>query len=60
MLYINEKEVAPLSFPNVNGSLDFAGFAGEFPKAKEWCKDLFYYLWEKGGISTNPIVSYLR
>lgn len=48
ILYMSEKEVALLSFPTANGNYDFRGFTGTDPVALEWCKDLFFYYWEKG------------
>jgi predicted transcriptional regulator len=48
MLYMNEKEVAILCFPTLNNRYDFVGFTGKDPVAHVWCRDLFYYLWEKG------------
>jgi len=48
MLYMNEKEVAILCFPALNNQYDFVGFTGDDPAAHEWCRNLFYLLWEKG------------
>ena len=48
ILYMNEKEVALLSFPTLNGNYDYRGFTGTDPMAHEMCRDLFYYYWEQG------------
>jgi len=48
ILYMNEKEVALLSFPTLNGSYDYRGFTSTDPAALEWCLDLFYHYWEQG------------
>ncbi len=48
MLYMNEKEVAILCFPTLNNQYDFVGFTGDAPSAHEWCRELFYHMWEKG------------
>ena len=48
VLYMNEKEVAILSFPTTQGNYDFIGFTGSDPEAHQWCKDLFYHYWEQG------------
>jgi predicted transcriptional regulator len=47
ILYMNEKEVALLSFPTLNGNYDYRGFTSKDPEAHEWCRDLFYYYWDK-------------
>ena len=48
ILYMNEKEVALLSFPSSSGKYDYRGFTSTNPAALEWCRDLFYYYWEQG------------
>lgn len=48
VIYMNEKEVAILSFPTAQGDYDFIGFTGASPESHQWCKDLFYHYWEKG------------
>ena len=47
ILYMNEKEVALLSFPTLNGNYDYRGFTSSDPMALEWCRDLFYYYWDR-------------
>ena len=46
-IYMNEKEVAILCFPTINGDYDFIGFTSSDPESHEWCKDLFYHHWER-------------
>ena len=48
ILYMNEKEVALLSFPTLNGSYDYRGFTSNDPAALDWCRDMFFYYWEQG------------
>lgn len=48
VLYMNEKEVAILSFPTGHGDYDFTGFTSTDKTAHKWCKDLFYHYWDKG------------
>lgn len=48
VLYMNEREVAILSFPTIHGNYDFVGFTSNDSDAHEWCKDLFYHYWDKG------------
>ena len=48
VLYMNEKEVAILSFPTVHEDYDFLGFTGTSPEAHQWCKELFYHFWAQG------------
>ncbi len=48
VLYMNEKEVAILSFPTGQGDYDFTGFTSTDKTAHKWCKDLFYHYWTKG------------
>lgn len=48
VLYMNEKEVALVSFPTLNGRHDFRGFTGSDSVAHEWCRDIFHYYWGLG------------
>lgn len=48
VLYMNEKEVAILSFPTVQGDYDFIGFTSKDPIAYQWCKEIFYHYWDQG------------
>ena len=48
ILYMNEKEVALLSFPTLNGRYDYRGFTSKDPAVLDWCRELFYYYWERG------------
>ena len=44
---LTEKE-GSVSFRNVDGRMDYAGFFGKDPKFLNWVKDLFLYYWDKG------------
>lgn len=48
VLYMNEKEVAILSFPTIHMDYDFIGFTGSGEKAHRWCEELFYHYWDQG------------
>jgi len=47
ILYMSEKEVALLSFPQRAGRYDFYGFTTTNEAAHKWCSDLFMHYWEK-------------
>jgi predicted transcriptional regulator len=47
ILYLSEKDVALLCFPTVGGEFDFRGFSSGGQEAHEWCRDLFFYYWDK-------------
>ena len=44
---LSEKEVAALSFPNLDGKLDYIGFKSNKPVVVDWTKALYQYYWEK-------------
>jgi len=46
VLYMSEKEVALLSFPQREGRYDFYGFTTTDEAAHKWCGDLFMHYWE--------------
>ncbi|MCW4050195.1 MAG: DUF1724 domain-containing protein [Candidatus Bathyarchaeota archaeon] len=48
IIYMSEKEVALLSFPEEDRGFDFKGFTSTDPAAHQWCLDVFEYYWEKG------------
>jgi predicted transcriptional regulator len=45
-LYMSEKEVAIVGFPNIKGQFDYLGFSSKDQKAHKWCLDLCNYYWE--------------
>ncbi|MDQ4101220.1 MAG: DUF1724 domain-containing protein [Thermoproteota archaeon] len=48
-LYISD-ELAAVMFPDIKGEIDMSSiFIGSDPAFYEWCNDLFYYYWERGG-----------
>lgn len=47
ILYMNEKEVAVLAFPELTGGFDYLGFTSSDPKVLNWCKDLHRFYWDK-------------
>jgi predicted transcriptional regulator len=53
ILYMNEKEVAVLDFPELTGAFDYLGFTSSDPKVLDWCKDLHSYYWDKGILRLN-------
>jgi predicted transcriptional regulator len=52
-LWMSEKEVAALAFPNIQGVFDYTGFNSKSENAINWCKDLFLYYWEKAERKTE-------
>jgi predicted transcriptional regulator len=46
-LCLSEREVAALSFPNLEGKFDYIGFWAEGVLAVEWAKTLYNYYWNK-------------
>ena len=44
-LYMSEKEVAVLSFPTIEGNMDYLGFTSGDETFYDWCKDLFSHYW---------------
>ena len=48
VLYMNEKEVGILGFPNIDGSFDYCGFTSKDESFLKWCKDLHEYYWSLG------------
>lgn len=46
-LCLSEKEVAAMSFPNLEGKLDYIGFKSNKDVVVDWTKALYEYYWEK-------------
>ena len=46
-LSISEKQLAAVSFPNMEGKFDYTGFKTENPDSVEWAKALYSYYWGK-------------
>ncbi len=46
-LNMSEKEVAVLSFPNIDGYVDYLGFEGKDASMLCWCNDVFDYYWKQ-------------
>ncbi len=47
-LWMNEKEVAVLSFPSIDGRFDYSGFTSSDERALRWCEELYLHHWENG------------
>jgi len=47
LLCMSEKEVAALSFSNLEGRLDYRGFKAKDEQAHKWAEALFLYNWNK-------------
>jgi predicted transcriptional regulator len=45
-LYMSEKEVAIVGFPNINEKFDYLGFSSKDQQAHKWCLDLCNYYWK--------------
>ena len=48
IIYMSEKELALLCFPEADGRFDYMGFTTTDLDALEWCRDVFLYYWEQG------------
>jgi len=48
IIYMSEKELAILCFPEADGRFDYMGFTSTDPDALAWCRDTFLHFWEKG------------
>jgi predicted transcriptional regulator len=48
IIYMSEKELALLCFPEVDGRFDYMGFTATAPDAHAWCRDVFLHYWEQG------------
>lgn len=53
-LNMSEKEVAVLSFPNIDGYVDYLGFEGKDDTMLNWCNDVFDYYWK----NSRPVQLY--
>lgn len=53
-IYLNEKEVGVLAFPNKTGEFDYHGFSSKDPKVLKWCKDVFNHYWEQSSLFVPP------
>lgn len=45
-LYMSEKEVAAVSFPDEDGKFDYLAFMSTSSESLTWCEDIFQYYWE--------------
>ena len=48
IIYMSEKEVALLCFPDTDGRFDYMGFTSADPDALAWCRDVFLHYWDQG------------
>ncbi len=48
IVYMSERELALLCFPDADGRFDYTGFTSKDPDALEWCRDLFLHHWREG------------
>ena len=48
IIYMSEKEVALLCFPDSDGRFDYMGFTSADPDALAWCRDVFLHYWDQG------------
>jgi predicted transcriptional regulator len=46
-IFLSEKEVAALCFPETNGRFDFLGFTSKDEVVHKWSKSLFLHYWDK-------------
>jgi len=48
IIYMSEKELALLCFPESDGRFDYMGFTSTDREALKWCKDVFLHYWDQG------------
>ena len=46
-LFLSEKEVACIAFPQTDGKFDYLGFRSENEAFRKWCSDLYEHYWKK-------------
>jgi predicted transcriptional regulator len=57
-LCLSEKEIAALSFPNLEGKLDYIGFKSENKLVTDWSRALYAFYWAKASSRVpNQLVS---
>jgi predicted transcriptional regulator len=47
ILYMNEREVGILAFPELTGRYDFAGFTSTDERTHRYCRELFEHHWQR-------------
>jgi predicted transcriptional regulator len=52
-LFISEKNVTGISFPNLAGKFDYVGFSNGDESAHSWSKSLFSYYWDRASASPS-------
>jgi predicted transcriptional regulator len=48
IIYMSEKELALLCFPEADGRFDYMGFTSTDGDALEWCREVFLHYWGQG------------
>jgi predicted transcriptional regulator len=48
IIYMSEKELALLCFPDAEGRFDYMGFTSTDLEALNWCRDVFLHYWGQG------------
>ena len=47
---LTEREVAGICFPEMNGKMDYRGFASDDPEVHRWAHDLYEYYWGRSTV----------
>jgi predicted transcriptional regulator len=55
-LWMNEKNVGIIAFPNTRGRFDYLGFSSTDEGTLKWCRDLYTYYWEKAMPKTEFVL----
>jgi predicted transcriptional regulator len=53
---VTEKEVAGICFPELNGKMDYRGFASDDLEAQDWARDLYEYYWGRSTVKQRRSV----
>jgi predicted transcriptional regulator len=54
-ILMSEKEVGLVTFPNLEGSIEYFGFKSSDPLVVEWCRSLFLQYWNKAKPFNNAL-----
>jgi predicted transcriptional regulator len=46
-IFVSEKGVAAIAFPNIEGKFDYLSFTSSATLSQEWAKNLFLYYWSR-------------
>ena len=56
-IFMNEKEVASVAFPLLDGKFDYLGFSSMDPQVHNWCYDVYERYWDQAKPRTTFFIS---